>query len=304
MILYDQALSTYVQNNLATKIVGKTLQIVFATPKRAFADVATGRLLSNDTLTLPRVAITRMGNVNDPKRFNSNRLRFLGREAAARLHKLRSATFPAPIAITYQVDLWAKYVKEMNLLEEQVLFDFAPQYRYLSIVPDAVYTTKMYPVFLESGISDASELEPSTDDRAIRKTFQLRAECWLFDQSFIGKYVVKRIQAQFRDYDTDALMDTMYLPPIETLGTGNGVTRTFNFTLTRPPVLIHSIVINAICGGSSVIIIDDNTNNLVIGSSGTAVGTINLNSGVVSVTFPTAPDNATAITATYFHNIT
>jgi hypothetical protein len=128
LILYDTALCAWLANTVATVLVGKTTQILIATPKRVYADVVTGKIVANKTMTIPRITVTRTGDVNDPKRFNSNSLRRLGWTNAGVNYKMRRAKFPAPVNISYQVDFWTKYDKEMNMLEGKVLMELAQSF--------------------------------------------------------------------------------------------------------------------------------------------------------------------------------
>jgi hypothetical protein len=73
----------------------------------------------------------------------------------------------------------------------------------------------LIPYFLESGFSDASDLDPSDGDRIIRKTINLRAEGWIFDTDYTTCKVIRRIEVQVRDIDTDELYDTIWIPAVE-----------------------------------------------------------------------------------------
>ena len=303
-ILYDQALSTWLTTYFGTLIPGKTPQLLLATPKRSFADVMTGRTVDNRTFTLPRMCVTRLGDKNDPSRFNSNKLRRLGWKQTDVWSALRQAQHPAPISISYQLDFYTKYVKEMNIWEQKLHLLMAQSFLYLQIKPDDVYGYKMYPVFFESGIDDSSELEPGEGDRAIRKTLQLRADAWVFDQDFTSKKIIKRVRLEMRDYESLALYDTILLPPQEVVGVGTGAQVDYTFTVPRPPVLENTVVIEATVGGVTVIFIDDTSGNIVSDNDFVTVGTITYATGEVVMTFPTAPDLGESVIATYFTDLT
>jgi hypothetical protein len=84
----------------------------------------------------------------------------------------------------------------------------------------------------------------------------------------------------------------------ETIGTGDGVTVTFNHTLAQPPVGPKSLVINYTLSGFPEQATDDGAGNIV-GFFNISSGTIDYSTGALSITFFTPPDNATAITANY-----
>lgn len=301
LLLYDQSVVTWVTNTLPPLLEGRNTQVLVSTARKAFADVTTARLADNETLTTPRIAVTRLDYVNDPIRFNSNRVRRLGWCSTPVQHALRSAKFPAPVNISYQVDLWTRFAKEMNLWVQQVMFDFASQYIYLSIRPDSVWQDKLFIVFLEGGVADNSELDPGEGDRIIRRTFTLRVEGWIFDQSFLDVGVVKSLEFQWFDQDLGTAYEFTFLPPIEVVGQGTGAQTTFNFTLERPPVLSHTFTLQTLIGAAIEHVQDDGAGNL----SGTNVssGTIDYNTGAVSITYSTPPDSGANLNATYFMDL-
>lgn len=300
-LLYDQALTTWLNTSFGSLLPGQALRILLATPKRAFADVMSGKLVNNDTLTIPRITVTRGDETIDSSRFNSNRLRRLGWKYPTVHSHIKSANFPAPVSIPYQVDLWTKYSSEMNIWLQKVITLFASTIVYLRVRPNDVYGDKIYPLVITQQISNTSEVEPGQFDRAMRRTISLRADCWIFDEAYVSVPIARRLSAEYRDSDTSALYDTDYLPPIEVIGTGDGVTKHFTVTLQRPPVLQHTIVIQTLVGGATKLVLDDTSGNLVLGT--TPIGTITYTPGTVDITFPTAPDNGAAISVTYFTDL-
>jgi hypothetical protein len=189
----------------------------------------------------------------------------------------------------------------MNRWMQKLMFEFAPQYIYLQIRPDDVWQDKMFAVFLEGGISDNSDLEPMEGERAIRRTFTLRLDGWIFDQAFIDVGVVKSFEFQWFDLDTSVLYDTTFLPPKEVVDQGTGAKATFNFTVPRPPVLEHTVILQTMISSTLEHVQDDGAGNLV----GTRVssGTINYATGDVSITYTVAPDNGADLTVSYFTDL-
>lgn len=82
----------------------------------------------------------------------------------------------------------------------------------------------------------------------------------------------------------------------DTVGTGDGTTTTFSATLTYTPVVAGTVTVNYTIGGTAYSATDDGAGNI----SGTDVtGTIDYSTGAISLTFTTAPDASTSITAAY-----
>lgn len=301
LLLYDQALLTWLTDNLPSLLKGRNTQILVSTARKMYAEVTSGRLSDNLTLTFPRIVLTRLDHIIDPLRFNSNRIRRLGWCSSPEQNKLRSSNYPTPINIMYQIDLWTRYVKEMNLWEQKIFTTYAPGYSQLSVRVDSVWSNKSYSNFLEGGLLDTSELEPGEGERAIRRTCSFRSEAWLYDQDYDPITVVKQVEMQVRDIDDDTLYDRHFLPPKETIATGNGIATAFGpIIVDRPPILEHTIVLEAIVGGSLVAITDDGSGNLISDSSDFSAGTVTYTTGSVSLTFNTPPDDTEDITISYF----
>ncbi len=82
----------------------------------------------------------------------------------------------------------------------------------------------------------------------------------------------------------------------ETVGTGDGSTTSFSYTLSNLPVKPKSLSVDYTISGTAYTATDDGEGNV----SGTdCSGTINYDTGDLSLTFTTAPDSGTNITATY-----
>lgn len=301
MLLYDQAVVTWLNDTLPPLLKGRTTQILVATAQKSYAEVTTARLADNETLILPRISVTRLDYTNDPMRYNFTRIRRLGWDTTLVERAMRGAAFPVPVTIMYQVDLWTRFVKDMNLWAQKIMFDFASQYIYLNIALDAVWGTKMFPLFLEGGISDNSDLEPGEGDRVIRRTFSLRADAWIFDQAYEAVGIVKAMEFSWLDFDSEVEFDYTFLPPKEAVAVGDGIVITFNVTLVRPPVLEHAFILQAIIAGTIEHVQDDGAGNLL--GDRVAVGTINYTTGAVAITFTVAPDPGENIIVTYFTDL-
>jgi len=82
----------------------------------------------------------------------------------------------------------------------------------------------------------------------------------------------------------------------ESIGSGDGSTTSFSHTLAHPPILKNSLTLHYTIGGTAYTATDDGNGNL---TGDHISGTINYETGELSFTFDTAPDNGTDITADY-----
>jgi len=78
-----------------------------------------------------------------------------------------------------------------------------------------------------------------------------------------------------------------------TVGTGNGSTTTFAAVLGPLPVRPNTVVVTATVSGATVTANDNGSGTLT--GTGISSGTVNYNTGALSITFSTAPDNTTTV---------
>lgn len=301
LLLYDQAVLTWIRDNMFPLLPGRNPQLTVATQRKAFAEATTGQLLNERTLIIPRISLQRLDPVNDPSRFNSNPIRRLGwaNAASGEQRRLIKGKFPVPVNIPYQIDMWTRFTKEMNLWERFIFETFSPQYTYLRIRPNDVWGWKMFIVFLDGAIRNNSDLEPAEEEREVRKTVTLRAEGWFFPDTFETRPAVKRLEVGIFDYDQTSLQyDRSFLPPLEVIGTGDGLNPTFSGTLLRPPVLKHTPVIQTVIGGTEEIVSDNGVGGWV--GTRVASGSLVYSSGVYTITFTSPPDLGEQVGITYF----
>ena len=80
---------------------------------------------------------------------------------------------PKAIKVSYQLNLWTRYVEDMNQLIEYVMGKFRPQLR---VETDFITNA---PAFITT-ISDNSTLTPpDREDRIIRKSVTFEVETWM-----------------------------------------------------------------------------------------------------------------------------
>ncbi len=82
----------------------------------------------------------------------------------------------------------------------------------------------------------------------------------------------------------------------ETIGTGDGTTTSFTYTTQEIPITPNSITVTYTIGGTQYQAQDDGKGNI---TDTNLTGTVNYQTGEITLTFNTAPDNSTDITITY-----
>ncbi len=86
----------------------------------------------------------------------------------------------------------------------------------------------------------------------------------------------------------------------ELIGTGDGTTTSFNATLIHSPIKKSSITVHYTISSTDYTATDDGNGNI----SGTdCSGTIDYDTGAISLTFTTAPDSGTNITVDYDYKV-
>lgn len=297
ILLHDERLISWLQSDF-DMLPGKSVQYLYSTPHRAYAEVSSGQLVTQEMLKYPRITISRGPHVNDPMRHNSNTIRKLG-WADDEQRALIRAEYPAPTNISYQIDFWCEFVREMNLWEQKLLWQFRPQYKYFTINIDPIWDDKKFCTFLESGLdSSGNEDGPGMEGRALHRIAGLRAESWLYDQEYQSINAVRRIDIEVYDYVTEQHIETYVLKQnnLDLYTTVGGQTVFTGNSVDFAPIIENTFLLTATIGGIKVAALDDGNGNL-IGPS-VSSGTIDYNTGAVAITYTTAPD-AGNLEATY-----
>ncbi len=109
--------------------------------------------------------------------------------------------------------------------------------------------------------------------------------------------VIANWNSSSEEFEDAAVLTAANVSASETVGTGDGSTTSFSATLATTPVDEDSLEIAYTIGGTDYTATDDGDGNI----SGTdCTGTIDYDTGALSLTFSTAPDNGSDITATYY----
>lgn len=306
-LLYDEAVSAWAHLNFGS-IINEPTHFTVGTPDLGFGEYVTPTTTTprDGRPPLPRCAITLEDPVLDPTRFNPNVIRKLGYASNDRL-RLKRAFYPVPVNLPYTINFWTEKYREMNLFEQKLLKLFKFQYLQIlvdidSISPIPVYGKKFIELYAEGAITNTGVLETHHDERYIRRTFSFRAQAWLWDLDFIDTYVLKEVELKtYRDKNLTLLFEVKSTPQREPLADGDGSTLVFGPLLPiRQPIIQGTLLVDAVVGGQVVRGRDDGNGTILDPVSSGVTGTVNYTTGEINLTYVSAPDAGTKITAAFY----
>ncbi len=309
LLMYDTAVSEWITTNFDGLIATKTLRKLIGTPDRAFAEYVTPTGLDPDGVAeLPRVALTVEDFEIDPLRFSPAKLRFLGYTDAEKL-KLWQAKHPTPINLMYTLNFWTEYKREMNLLVQALAVLFRSGRCPITVDIDTVdsnnvYGSKILHMVREGGIVNTGNIpEPGREETELRRTFNFYLEGWLWDLDVTESYIVKQVELNIRDYDSEDLLEIARTPKQRMIWEGDGSEVSFGPTAVPfLPIVARTLIIDATIGGDNNRIHDDGVGGLL--GSGFASGSVNYVTGEVTIEYDVAPDNDTDVTVAYYTSFT
>mgnify|MGYP003627763430 FL=1 len=154
----------------------KEVPVWYGNAERAIAKIFEGR-----TLILPAITLTvqTVDEDTDRRRPDFNMEFRTIYDTEKRLAQRYAWSAPKAVTLTFNVNLWAKYVEDMNQLVEYIQMKFRPHYRVQTPFND--YT----PAFLGS-ISDNSAYEaPDTEDRVLKKSASITIETYIPSRQYL-----------------------------------------------------------------------------------------------------------------------
>lgn len=233
---YDKAIMYWFLNNV--KRAGKAVPCVFATPERAFGQLAKvlsgkhGRTYTEKTVPLPFMSLTRLTDrLDHARRWSRGRLRKMQiwdqygnrsfakdstpTEAQAdRVDSWEGMEYPQPIVMTYQLEVWVRILRDLDLIKNRILqaLDLGDTV-YLAVEHPEPFGLKLRPLILE-GIQNTSQLEAAEGkERTLRETYSFALEAYIPRPSTRTK-AVKAAEVEFtvetdvHDGITGAVTDT------------------------------------------------------------------------------------------------
>ena len=233
---YDKAVIRWLLN--AIKRDSKSVPTVFAAPERAFGQLAkvlnkrkrgvSGSVYTAKTAPLPFISLSRTLARNDlERRWTRSKLRKLqaldysGNRMPVPLFTLPDDTtqfsaweqqnFPTPQILQYQVDAWAKDLRDLDLIHKLLTRGLAlADLSYLDVKHPEPWNW-MYRPFIWKDFQNNSTLEVTEgDERSLRYTFQFDVEAWIMMPSDPVKAVLAA-SMDVHDFDTDEYIQTWWM---------------------------------------------------------------------------------------------
>lgn len=233
---YDKSMIRWLLNMV--KRMGKAVPTVFAAPERAFGQLSkvlnkrnvNGTQYTEKTVPLPFMSLTRLQDRGDlERRWHKGRIRKLqavdrngerlplslgeaptgtDAEISAKLNGWEGTDFPTPVIIPYQLDAWARNLRDLDLIYKQVLGGMSLGDLAYAIVKHPEPWGYMYRPFRWTGISNNSDLEVPGDgsERSLRYTLTFEFEAYIMKPTSTVK-AVKSLQLETRELETDELLE-------------------------------------------------------------------------------------------------
>lgn len=135
----------------------------------------------NNTLVLPLITITEGGGSNSDSRRRYNPVLVVEKTWNKKLNRAQRvlSLAPRPIDLTYEINLWAKYNEDLDIMRYSIFSLFNPD---LDIRTDFSDYTK---AFIESESDIGSSEAADTKDRLLRKAISIKVETYLPSPKFL-----------------------------------------------------------------------------------------------------------------------
>jgi hypothetical protein len=191
--------TTFILNKMKTVSFidseGKDTKVTafFANPERAIAKIHEDR-----TLTLPVITVSIDDIDEDVERRRADHVLDVNtiwdKKTQRALRIISKAS--KPLNLAFSINIWAKYVEDVNQILETIMFMFNPSLNFKTSNNSA---TKSY---IEQITDNSTMSSPDKEDRVIRKMIVLTAEAYLA----YPKYLVTST-GEIEKYNIDVIID-------------------------------------------------------------------------------------------------
>jgi len=162
---------------------GKPILRVFATPERAFAQVKKWFKERRDrdvrTIPLPIVSLFRIAAALDHARYHKT-TRYHKMYYTPDRKKYYGMRYPQPVTLTFQIDLWARLIRDLEDATAQFLQKFRINETYLTVKHPFPMGERLVLTLLRDELGvDTTGLEAGGEQRTLRRTFTLDVYGWV-----------------------------------------------------------------------------------------------------------------------------
>lgn len=130
----------------------------------------------DQTVRLPAMVVTQLNWVRSDERYNPAKHRKL--RWSEDLNLVSQAQHPLAYDIGYQLDIWAKFRDDANILLDLTLQKFPRKFAYLKVDLGDAWGVKRIP-FLCKNVIDNTNLNYEGGDREVRFTVDFEMEAWM-----------------------------------------------------------------------------------------------------------------------------
>ena len=153
----------------------RTVDVIYANPERAVAKIAESR-----TTILPLLSLQFEGIEVDDKRRRPLEVvvdqKFWNQDKQRAIRYMALA--PVAANIQYAVNVWGKYIEEVNQLTEQILLSFRPN------LPVDIRENEIYQAYIKN-VTETSQLTaPNLQDRIIKRAIQFEVQSYIPSKVF------------------------------------------------------------------------------------------------------------------------
>jgi len=278
----------------------KAYALTFASPERPFArPFSQDALRGVETWPTPHGFVERQSLIFDAPRWNFNKWPAVV-ESQDDLNYLMSK-YPPPFNFPYQVDVRCRYQDSEGAPVISSLLQAMRPFYYMTHPAVVLNIDFKQPWghkrvhLMATDILNNSDLETGESERWLRFTVPLMIEGWMF----ITADDVADLPDPFGVITFDKVVKEVIsqisspTPFAESIGVGDGATVTFTGILSKLPVALGSLVINSGRMKGS-----DNYQGSIVGPT-IAAGSINYDTGAISVTFRSAPGSGQLVDSSY-----
>jgi hypothetical protein len=180
---YDKSFVDWVRQ---VKYQSRPILCVFASPDRAFGQlrhVIKEKTNKDPGVTpLPFASISRIGAELDLYRYNPAVMKkmYYSPQATDTMgtRVYHGTKMAQPMILTYQLDIWARDLHDLDNLTAQVILGFNGKDAYLTVAHPLPWGDRLVLMTYE-GFIERSDLEPQENKRVLRRAFTFKTNAWL-----------------------------------------------------------------------------------------------------------------------------